>query len=477
MTASEPRRILVDHLGNKGIGDIVCETAYYPALKRRYPDATLASRGSRQIALGHPLIDAFDETSPDTAFDLVIRQASMRPIAARLPEALLAGDSIFEVFLAEQGFPKQEAPPELFVLPAEAEASGLLDHGNGPLLVAYSVDSKEPSRRWGTERFRAIAAHLRDVHGATLIELGSGLTAGHMGLGLDLVGKTDTRQAMAILSMADLFLGNNGGLTHLAGGVGTPCLVPWGASQPYEAYCYEEVSVALVTDPICQNCGWNGEVLPGCLEVDVHSGRTPCMTDIDVEAMREAADELVAYIRTHRPELRGERLSRRARARDTRQLHRFDRPRGIQTFTHLHLHVGGRGNWHEEHRLDQFSRLQRIVAFPDWSDEEGWRSLLDGYLTLASPDSDWLLELTAHPLPAPEIQRLIDRHLARHGRANVPKILVYIGALSESERRDLVEGSRFYVPLGSTYDPPEFARGSHPGVGLRHLLSDSGPSQ
>ncbi|HEY9856116.1 MAG TPA: hypothetical protein V6D05_10285, partial [Stenomitos sp.] len=59
-----PRRILVDHSGEKGLGDIVCELNLYPALRRRYPEAMIASRQSRSLAWGTPEIEAFDETSP-----------------------------------------------------------------------------------------------------------------------------------------------------------------------------------------------------------------------------------------------------------------------------------------------------------------------------------------------------------------------------------------------------------------------------
>ncbi|MNL68614.1 hypothetical protein D3C87_1933640 [compost metagenome] len=70
---SEPRRILVDHSGEKGLGDIVSELGCYVLLRARHSDGAFVSRGSRTLAWGHLFIDAFDESSPDDSFDPVLR--------------------------------------------------------------------------------------------------------------------------------------------------------------------------------------------------------------------------------------------------------------------------------------------------------------------------------------------------------------------------------------------------------------------
>lgn len=442
--AEVPGRILVDHAGNKGLGDIVCELNYYRALRERFPGAELFSRGSRTLAWGNPLIDGFDERSPDDAFDRVIRQPSLAAITEDLKRALIDKETIFDLFLRHQGFAPLPGAPELFVLPSEL---GRLDLGletSERLVVVFSADSKEPDRRWGQERFAALARHVQEAHGALVIELGAGVTEGHLGLGLDLVGQTDLRRAMAILSAADLFVGNNGGLTHLAGGVGTPILVPWGANSPYEAYAYDDTSVALGTAPPCRNCGWTDVFLQDCLEVDSSIGRTPCTQDISVADMAEAADELIPLLHRDRAALQAARRARVARARDPVTLEVFDQEREVAPYAHLVLALGGEANWVQAHRPDNFSRLKKIVAFPDWlSDGGAWKQLIADYIARHEAATDWALVLSAFPLTGSQVSEEIERFIYAQLKPakEIPKILVYLGNLAPAERELLANQS------------------------------------
>lgn len=437
-----PRRILVDHSGEKGLGDIVCELGLYPALRRRYPGAELASRQSRTLAWGTPEIDAFDETSQDHAFDLVLRQADLRPVTATLQEALQAGRSVFDNFLRFHGFAPEPVPPRLYVLPREVAALGLEDDGSDDLVIAFSADSKEPDRRWGQERFAALAAYLESAHGATLVELGSGLSAGHLGFGLDLVGQTNLRETMAVLSLVDLFVGNHGGLTHIAGAVGTPVLAPWGASHPYAAYAYDAISVGVESGPACRHCGWHGAILPDCLAADLQAGRVPCTQAIAVSDMQRAADALLPRLRAERDRLRHARRERQAAARDPLTLGRFDRKTEVTPFSHQHLYLGGPPGWGRDHRSDNFARLAQVVAFPDWFNRPAeWKRKVDAFIEAHEATSPWVLTLTAHPLTGPEVWAVMDDYLLRErppGKA-IPKIRIILGALSPDERHYLAE--------------------------------------
>lgn len=437
---SAPRRILVDHGGEKGLGDIVCELGLYPALRRRYPGAALSSRQSRSLAWGTPEIDAFDETSPDDAFDLIVRQTDLKPVTATLPEALETGRTVFDNFLRFYGFDPEPTPPRLYVLPREVAALGLEDDGSDDLVIGFSADSKEPDRRWGSERFAELAAYLAATHGATLVELGSGLSAGHLGIGLDLVGQTSLRETMAVLSLCDLFVGNHGGLTHMAGGVGTPILSPWGASHPFSAYAYDPVSIGVESAPLCRYCGWHGAILPDCLRSDLQSGRVPCTQVISVADMQAAADALIPRLRHERAQLRALRLARQHAARDPLTLARFDRRSEVTPFTHQHLYLGGEPGWGREHRQDNFSRLRQIVAFPDWFNRpEDWKRIVDDFIEAYEATDPWVLTLTAHPLTGPEVWAVMDEYLLRERRIGkpIPKIRIVLGTLSADERRHL----------------------------------------
>ena len=453
---SKPRRILVDHRGEKGIGDIVCELNTYSALKAQDSDSLLFSRGSRNLAWGNPLIDAFDEHSPDEAFDQIIR---FQTNAQHLKTSLAAGRTIFEHFLQTHHLPSVPAPPRLYALPEEVADLGLTPDHPDDLIIAYSVDSKEPDRRWGEERFSELLTYLQETYGGTYLELGSGFTAGHVGIGYDLVGQTDLRQTMALLSSADLFIGNHGGLTHLAGGVGTPILCPWGASTPYEAYAYDAISMVVESTPDCRHCGWTGQVHPECRAADVFSGRTPCTQEISVEQMMRAADELLPRLIAERDRLRAGREALRLAARHPNTLLRFESQDSLNPYANLRLYLGGFPGWGTENRSDDYARLRQIVAFPDWNNPlSAWESLIAAYVQAADAHSPWVLTLSAAPLAGPDINQLLSEYLnLLDHKGTFPKFMVILGALSESERRDLLRSADVYVPLEGAYhlDPAE----------------------
>lgn len=447
----EPRRILVDHTGFKGLGDIVCETAFYEALRRRHPGAWIASRGSNTLAWGNPHVDAFDETSPASAFDRILQLPDLGRFTLGLGEAWREGRPVFEHFCRLVGLEPLDHAPELHVLPREMEELGLEDDGSDRLIVAFSVDSKAPDRRWGAERFKELLEALASRHDLDCIELGSGHCEGHVGVGLDLVGQTDLRQSMAVLSLADLFIGNHGGLTHLAGGVGTPILSPWGASHPYRAFAYDDLSVAVETDPECRHCRWIGGGPAECWDMASLQGRSPCTQEISVPRMREAAETLLSELRARRDALRRMKAQRRLRARDPLELAHFDHRVAVTPFTHSHFHLGGPSDgWAFRDHGDNYAAYRKIVAFPDWLDPAcPWEELLATYVTALHPESNWILQLSTHPLSGAEATELVTRYLNEGMRwlGGTPRLLFVGGRLGQLERAFMVERADAYVAM------------------------------
>lgn len=447
---SEPRRILVDHGGNKGIGDIVGETLLYPALRLRYPDAQLFSRHCRSLAWGNPYVDGFDTSSPERAFDRVI-PTPRAPFGETLREALSEGRSVFDHYLRFCGLDSVGHPPELFVLPREMAQLGLEDDGGDDLIIALSTDSKEVDRRWGDERFQALARYLEQAHGASVVEIGSAHSSGHLGVGLDLVGQTTLRQSMAVLSLVDLFVGNHGGLTHLAGGVGTPILSPWGGSHPFLPYAYDELSVAVEVELPCRHCRWLGGGLPQCWVQDLES-RVPCTQLISVERMIAEADALIPRIRERRTRLKAEKAARLQAARDPLALERFEVPSRVTVHTHSHCFFGGSATSPgEEHWTWRHDSFPSLVAFPDWfGAPDEWRSLLAAYVKHVGPNDPWVLMLSAHPLSGAEIQGCLEAYFQDELRLArpLPKIGIVLGPLTLEERQSLLEQAKGYFPLG-----------------------------
>lgn len=118
-------------------------------------------------------------------------------------------------------------------------------HSSG-LGAAIPYDTKE----WGVDRFAAVAASL-SAH-AGVVQLGS-LRDPPLPGALDLRGRTTLREAAAILSVADLFIGLEGFLVHLARAVDCPAVVIMGGRAPATIFGYS-ANTNLAAFPACGPC-------------------------------------------------------------------------------------------------------------------------------------------------------------------------------------------------------------------------------
>ncbi len=108
-----------------------------------------------------------------------------------------------------------------------------------PVAVAPGTGAFSPARRWPPDRFAAAATRLADRFGIGVVLVGGPdnraeaevFRAHYRGPLVDLVGRTTIRQAAAVLAGCKLFLGNDGGLMHLAAAVGTPVVAVFGPSN------------------------------------------------------------------------------------------------------------------------------------------------------------------------------------------------------------------------------------------------------
>ena len=115
--------------------------------------------------------------------------------------------------------------------------------GSGPLIALHPGSGVyAPARRWPAARFATLADHLI-ADGAQIVLLGgaeertlreavlsqmryvSGVT--------DLGGRTTLGELLAVLRQCELFVGNDGGVLHLAASAGTPVVAPYGPTDPH----------------------------------------------------------------------------------------------------------------------------------------------------------------------------------------------------------------------------------------------------
>jgi ADP-heptose:LPS heptosyltransferase len=115
--------------------------------------------------------------------------------------------------------------------PAEASVA--------PGTIVVHPGASVPARRWGAQRFAAVARELAADHRvvvtgglgeqdlATTVARGAGLPASAV-----LAGKLDLAELAALVADAALVVANDTGVAHLATAYGTPSVVLFGSAPP-----------------------------------------------------------------------------------------------------------------------------------------------------------------------------------------------------------------------------------------------------
>lgn len=209
-----------------GLGDTVALTAGVRERKRRYPDDDILLDVSYpEVFIGNPFAKVLAEKSSDKTAVIANRgwggQERFGDTAFNLARRLgidRLADTTPEVFLSreERLYGKEK------VWKAKKER-------HVPA-VAFDPWTTWPSRRWrgwheltmmlanaGVRRIR-LGADIQDIDGESP-NPDEGVYS------LNLYGRTTVREAAAVLAAADLYIGNDSGLFHLAAAVGTPQVI------------------------------------------------------------------------------------------------------------------------------------------------------------------------------------------------------------------------------------------------------------
>jgi ADP-heptose:LPS heptosyltransferase len=117
--------------------------------------------------------------------------------------------------------------------------------GDVPLVILHPGGGSnpvmsEPLNRWPVERFALLGNHLAREHGARIVLVGaeedqelaraiSGLMAGKV---TNLCGEVSLGEVGALCEVADLYVGNDAGPTHIAAAAGCATLAIYGPTYP-----------------------------------------------------------------------------------------------------------------------------------------------------------------------------------------------------------------------------------------------------
>jgi heptosyltransferase II len=319
------------------VGDMVFSTPALKALRRTYPKAkitVLASKRNYEIIQNNPNIDEivvyrglywFIREIRKEGFDLTIDSFNTYELKQALLSYLSGARHTIgfeqagrEIFFNIKGPRLQPAKhlvehilelvnylgcdvsgckPELFITNEEIQwaSSFLLNMGidTSKLTVALHPGGHFETQRWSIERFGRVAEKIaEELEGNAIILAGPDerLILERIkqirGGNVFIISAISIRQAMAILSRCDLFLGNNSGPLHIAAALGLPTVSTIGPTVTPLWLPYGNRHTVLRKDVDCSPC--NNAV---CKD---HR----CMELITVDDFFEAVKSQVVRIKT-----------------------------------------------------------------------------------------------------------------------------------------------------------------------------------
>lgn len=160
-----------------------------------------------------------------------------------------------------------------------------------PVLIGLAPGAMYgPAKRWFPERFGAVAKKLTETFVSRAIIFGS---KGDMevaqtvqdaigGTAINIAGRTDLSEAIALISRCSIFITNDSGLMHVAGALGVPTLAIYGSTNPVTTPPPGKKSVIVRKEVPCSPC------LKQVCPTDFR-----CMEEISIDEVYETAKAML----------------------------------------------------------------------------------------------------------------------------------------------------------------------------------------
>jgi ADP-heptose:LPS heptosyltransferase len=133
---------------------------------------------------------------------------------------------------------------------------------NGPLILIHPGPSY-PVKHWPRESWAALTRELQQETAGSLAQLGARVGSYAQveaeqfqsipGV-VSLVGQLSLPETIALIAQADLFVGLDSGLLHIAASVGTPAVGLWGPTAHRFLYAESESRYSVTSRVECQGC-------------------------------------------------------------------------------------------------------------------------------------------------------------------------------------------------------------------------------
>jgi heptosyltransferase-2 len=176
--------------------------------------------------------------------------------------------SLYYVEMLEAlGLTQSRAP--LALTPTEAQRIAAEQHlvrfgiaGRRPIVGMAPGAAYGPAKRWFPERFAAVADRLAQRHACPILLFGSdgdrasteAVQSAAKSALVDVAGRTNLSDAIALIACCDLFVTNDSGLMHVAGALGVPTVAIFGSTNPKTTYPLGERTVLIRRPVDCSPC-------------------------------------------------------------------------------------------------------------------------------------------------------------------------------------------------------------------------------
>jgi len=152
-------------------------------------------------------------------------------------------------------------------------------------ILAICTKSKEPVKNWPETNWSELIQNLKDNF--SIIQLGDEKEPIFEGVNR-YAGKLSMRESAAILSKANLFIGPDSLLMHVANGLNIPSVIIFGGSRPVDCFGYDG-NVNLFSRTNCSPC-WIHEGYESCNE------DMKCMKDISLDMVFKNTLQMLSNI-------------------------------------------------------------------------------------------------------------------------------------------------------------------------------------
>jgi N-acetylglucosaminyldiphosphoundecaprenol N-acetyl-beta-D-mannosaminyltransferase len=183
---------------------------------------------------------------------------------------------------------------------------GLAASDKPKVVIHASSGGYSKARRWSPESFAAVAQRLQEQYDAEIVLVGQPEDDGHLvdavlqQKPVNLLGKTSLPQLAEVIARADLFIGADSGVMHIAAATGTPIVSIFGPSNPgaWRPWTLDDRATVLSSGVECSPCSYVGHAIgarDGC------QART-CMKLVRPSQVLEASRRLLEQQHSHERE-------------------------------------------------------------------------------------------------------------------------------------------------------------------------------